>query len=41
MDDTLRNWHPSDEEIETILAEMRPIIQKFAARDAALSTPSS
>lgn len=41
MNEALRNWHPSDEEIEAILDEMRPIIQQFAARDADLDSAAS
>jgi hypothetical protein len=38
MDQRLANWHPSDEELERILAEMRPIVAEFArrAREAGL-----
>jgi hypothetical protein len=32
MDERLRNWHPSREELERILAEMRPIVAEFARR---------
>jgi hypothetical protein len=37
----LRRWHPSDEELEGILAEMRPIVREFArrARDQGLVRP--
>jgi hypothetical protein len=33
VDDRLRDWCPSAEELERILAEMRPIIQEFVRRD--------
>jgi len=36
MKESLRTWHPSPEEVERIVAEMRPIIERFAARDARL-----
>ena len=38
MDERLRSWHPSREELERILDEMRPIVVEFArrARDAGL-----
>jgi hypothetical protein len=32
MDERLRSWHPNREELERILAEMRPIIAEFARR---------
>jgi hypothetical protein len=32
MNEQLRNWHPSGEELERILAEMRPIVVAFAKR---------
>jgi hypothetical protein len=37
----LRRWHPSDEELASILAEMLPIVQEFArrARDQGLVRP--
>jgi len=39
MDERLRSWHPSREELERIMAEMRPIVAEFArrARDAGLA----
>jgi hypothetical protein len=39
VDERLRNWHPTDEEIEAILDEMRPIIREFALRDAPQAAP--
>lgn len=37
----LRRWHPRGEELDRILAEMRPIVREFArrARDAGLVRP--
>jgi hypothetical protein len=32
MDECLRTWHPSREELERIMAEMRPIVAEFARR---------
>jgi hypothetical protein len=34
----MRRWHPRGEELDRILAEMRPIVREFArqARDAGL-----
>lgn len=32
MDERLRNWHPAHDELECILAEMRPVIAEFARR---------
>ena len=32
MDERLRNWHPGRDELERILAEMRPVIVEFARR---------
>jgi len=29
MSQSLRSWHPTPEEVERIVAEMRPIIQRF------------
>ena len=31
-DERLRRWHPSDEELQGILAEMRPIVAEFARK---------
>jgi hypothetical protein len=41
MDERLRGWHPTTEELERILAEMRPIVIEFArrARDEGLVRP--
>ena len=33
MDERLRDWRPTQEEIERILDEMRPIIHELARRD--------
>ena len=33
MDERLRDWRPTQEEIERILEEMRPIIHELAKRD--------
>ncbi len=33
MDDNLRNWNPDEQELEAIMAELRPIIMEFAGRD--------
>lgn len=43
MDERLRNWHPDREELERILAEMRPIVAEFArrARVDAAATPAA
>jgi hypothetical protein len=32
MNERLKTWHPSGEELERILAEMRPIIAEFVRR---------
>ena len=32
MDERLKNWHPGRDELERILAEMRPVIVEFARR---------
>jgi hypothetical protein len=32
LDESLRDWHQSDEELARILEEMRPIIAEFARR---------
>ena len=32
MDASASRWHPTREELERILAEMRPIVIEFAAR---------
>jgi hypothetical protein len=41
MDEQLRCWHPTREELDRILAEMRPIVLEFArrARDEGLVRP--
>jgi len=45
MDERLRSWHPKGEELEGILAEMRPIIAEFARRaryeSAAATAPAA
>ena len=33
MDERLRAWRPTEEELERILEEMRPIIHEMARRD--------
>jgi hypothetical protein len=42
MDEHQRAWRPSREELERILAEMRPIVAEFArrARDAGQVRPT-
>ena len=35
--DTLRPWRPSEEEVERIVAEMRPILAELASHQALLS----
>ena len=42
MDERTQAWQPSPEEIEAILAEMRPIIEDFArrAREAVTTSPA-
>ena len=32
MEERLKNWHPGGDELERILAEMRPVIVEFARR---------
>lgn len=32
MDERLKNWHPGRDELDKILAEMRPVIVEFARR---------
>ena len=32
MDERLKDWHPGRDELERILAEMRPVIAEFARR---------
>lgn len=32
MEERLKNWHPRGDELERILAEMRPVIVEFARR---------
>jgi hypothetical protein len=42
VDDRLWDWDPSGEELEEILAEMRPIIQEFVRRDrSVLARPAA
>jgi hypothetical protein len=42
VDNKLRDWDPTAEELELILAEMRPIIQEFDRRDRlALAQPAA
>jgi len=33
MDERLRQWHPNREEVERIVAELRPMIRELARRD--------
>jgi hypothetical protein len=33
MDERLRHWHPNREEVERIVAELRPLIHQLAQRD--------
>lgn len=33
MDDRLRHWHPDRNEVEQIVAELRPLIRQLAKRD--------
>lgn len=35
MNEQLRTWRPTADEVERIVAEMRPIIRAFARRDRA------
>lgn len=35
MDEKMRNWHPDQDEVEAILAEMRPIISQMAEESEA------
>ena len=30
MDEQLKDWHPSDEEVAEIVAELRPLIRRLA-----------
>ena len=32
MDQRLKDWHPGHDELDRILAEMRPVIAEFARR---------
>ena len=32
MDERLKQWHPRGDELDRILAEMRPVILEFARR---------
>lgn len=32
MDERLKQWHPQGEELDRILAELRPVILEFARR---------
>lgn len=43
MNEQLKSWHPSGEELDRILAEMKPIIAEFArrARDQVAAAASS
>ena len=33
MNERLRQWHPNHEEVERIVAELRPLIREIAQRD--------
>lgn len=33
MDERLRHWHPKPEEVQRIVAELRPLIRQLARRD--------
>jgi hypothetical protein len=33
MNERLRQWHPNHEEVERIVAELRPLIHQLARRD--------
>ena len=33
MNEQLRQWHPNPEEVERIVAELRPLIRQLAQRD--------
>ena len=33
MDERLRHWHPDRDEVERIVAELRPLIRQLAMRD--------
>lgn len=33
MNERLRQWHPNHEEVERIVAELRPMIHELARRD--------
>lgn len=35
MDESTASWHPSKDEVAHILDELRPVIIRLAARDAA------
>jgi hypothetical protein len=41
MDERMRAWHPSTEELERILDEMRPIIAEFTRRAGILTTAAA
>jgi hypothetical protein len=41
MDERLKSWHPSPDELEQILREMRPIIVEFARRARNQAAPRS
>jgi hypothetical protein len=33
MDERLRHWHPDRDEVERIVAELRPLIRQLARKD--------
>ena len=33
MDERLRHWHPKPDEVQRIVAELRPLIRQLALRD--------
>jgi hypothetical protein len=33
VDETLRHWHPTKQEVEAIVREVRPLIRDLARRD--------
>jgi hypothetical protein len=41
MDERLQSWHPSSEELERIIDEMRPIIAEFTRRAKVLTTAAA
>ena len=41
MDKRLKDWHPSDEEVAEIVAELRPLIRELADRERSLRLAES